>query len=158
MEGGRSTKHSSQFQFFLLVLISIFQQNYHNNHLVLTLNEMVGLYCRDWPLKDPPPFLSGLSGSLHGARIFLSLSLEDPSTAKILALGKIQPFACNPYGARMICASRIFLVLGTSSLHACQQPLTRKSCCYFKYYSSGHFFPTYTWNLILYLPGYLTCY
>ena len=32
---------------FLLTLIATFQQNYHNNHLVLSPNEMVGLYCRD---------------------------------------------------------------------------------------------------------------
>ena len=27
---------------------------------VVTSTEMVGLYCRDYPLKDPPLFLSGL--------------------------------------------------------------------------------------------------
>ena len=88
MAGDKTENAIWAFQFFLLVLISIFQQNYLNNRLVLTLNEMVGLYCRDWPLKDPPPFLSALSGSLHCARIFLPLSLEDSSTKKILALGK----------------------------------------------------------------------
>ena len=31
----------------LLALITNFQQNYHNNQLVVTPNEMVGLYCRD---------------------------------------------------------------------------------------------------------------
>ena len=31
----------------LLALTTIFQQNYHNNQLVVTPNEMVGLYCRD---------------------------------------------------------------------------------------------------------------
>ena len=32
---------------FLLALTTTFQQNYHNNQLVVTPNEMVGLYCRD---------------------------------------------------------------------------------------------------------------
>ena len=27
--------------------VNVFQQNYHNNQLVVTPNEMVGLYCRD---------------------------------------------------------------------------------------------------------------
>ena len=31
----------------LLALTTSFQQNYHNNQLVITPNEMVGLYCRD---------------------------------------------------------------------------------------------------------------
>ena len=31
----------------LLALTTIFQQNYHNNQLVATPDEMVGLYCRD---------------------------------------------------------------------------------------------------------------
>ena len=31
----------------LLALTTSFQQNYHNNQLVATPNEMVGLYCRD---------------------------------------------------------------------------------------------------------------
>ena len=31
----------------LLVLTTSFQHNYHNNQLVVTPNEMVGLYCRD---------------------------------------------------------------------------------------------------------------
>ena len=96
MAGEKTENAIWAFQFFLLVLISIFQQNYHNNHLVLTLNEMVGLYCRDQPQKDPPPFLSGLSGSLHCARIFLTLCLEDPSILRrSYRQGKIQPFACK---------------------------------------------------------------
>ena len=31
----------------LLASTTTFQQNYHNNQLVATPNEMVGLYCRD---------------------------------------------------------------------------------------------------------------
>ena len=31
----------------LLALTTFFQQNYHNNQLVVTPNEMVGLYYRD---------------------------------------------------------------------------------------------------------------
>ena len=76
----------------LLALTTSFQYNYHNNQLVVTPNEVVGLYCRDQPLNDPPLFLSVFfpqyqdlpsEGSLHGARI----SQEDPSTRKIPALG-----------------------------------------------------------------------
>ena len=33
----------------------------HNNQLVVTPNEMVGHYCRDYPLNDPQLFFSGLS-------------------------------------------------------------------------------------------------
>ena len=44
----------------LLALITTFQQNYHNYQLVVTPNERVGFYCRDYSLNDPPPFLSGL--------------------------------------------------------------------------------------------------
>ena len=47
MAGEKTENAIWAFQFFLLVLIGIFQQNYHNNRLLLTLNEMVGLYCRD---------------------------------------------------------------------------------------------------------------
>ena len=45
----------------LLAVITTFQQNYHNNQLMVTVNEMVDLYCRDHPLNGSPPFLSGLS-------------------------------------------------------------------------------------------------
>ena len=45
----------------LLAVITTFQQNYHNNQLMVTLNEMVSLYCCDYHLNDSPPFLSGLS-------------------------------------------------------------------------------------------------
>ena len=31
----------------LLALTASFQYNYHHNQLVVTANEMVGLYCRD---------------------------------------------------------------------------------------------------------------
>ena len=79
----------------LLALTTSFQQTYHNNQLVVTPNEMVGLYCRD-PLNDPPLFLCGLSlvhedlpseGSLHSARIFLVLVSSYLSARKIPALG-----------------------------------------------------------------------
>ena len=36
------------------------QQNYHYSQLVVAPNEMVGLYCYDYPMNDPPPHLSGL--------------------------------------------------------------------------------------------------
>ena len=52
----------------LLALITTFQQYYYNYQLVVTPNEMVGFYCRDYPLNGPPPVLSGLS--LVQVRIF----------------------------------------------------------------------------------------
>ena len=52
----------------LLALITTFQQYYHNYQRVVTPNEMVGFYCRDYPLNGPPPFLFGLS--LVQVRIF----------------------------------------------------------------------------------------
>ena len=72
----------------LLALITI------NNQLVVTPNEMIAHCYRDYPLNDQQPSLSELSlllgssgkHSLHGTRIFLSLSY-DPSTRKIIALG-----------------------------------------------------------------------
>ena len=42
-------------------LITTFQQNYHNNQLMVTPNEMVGLHCHDKPLNDLPPIFNGLS-------------------------------------------------------------------------------------------------
>ena len=51
----------------LLALITTFRQNYHNYQLVVTPNEMVGFYCRDYPLNDPRHFF-----------------LVCPSTSKVL--------------------------------------------------------------------------
>ena len=50
----------------LLASITAFQQN----QLVVTTNEIVGLYCRDEPLNDPQPLLSGLI--TPRTRIFLA--------------------------------------------------------------------------------------
>ena len=57
----------------LLASTTTFQQNYHNNQLVATPNEMVGLYCRDQPLNDPPLFLYVFSLVL--AKIFLAKAI-----------------------------------------------------------------------------------
>ena len=46
---------------FFTALITTFQQHYHNNQLMVTPNEMVGLYCHDKPLNDLPPIFNGLS-------------------------------------------------------------------------------------------------
>ena len=46
---------------FFTALITTFQQNYHNNQLMVTPNEMVGLHCHDKPLNDVPPIFNGLS-------------------------------------------------------------------------------------------------
>ena len=43
-----------------LASTTIFRQNYNKNQLVVTPNEMAGLYCCDQPLKDLLLFLSGL--------------------------------------------------------------------------------------------------
>ena len=66
----------------LLASITIFQQNYHDNQLVVTPNEMAGLYCRDQPLNNAPPFSSCLSPRLvPSTRIFL------PSYLHVLKAG-----------------------------------------------------------------------
>ena len=46
---------------FFTALITTFQKNYHNNQLMVTPNEMVGLHCHDRPLNDLPPIFNGLS-------------------------------------------------------------------------------------------------
>ena len=101
MRGGRSEKaelttfrrvYMQKFGWTLLLSllasITTYQQNYDNYELVVTPNEMVGLYRLDYPLNDPLSFLSGLSlerGSsqrkqftwcqdLPSTRIFLPLS------------------------------------------------------------------------------------
>ena len=45
----------------LLASIITFQQNGDNYQLVVTQNEIVSLYCLDYPLNDPPSFLFVLS-------------------------------------------------------------------------------------------------
>ena len=45
----------------LLALITTLRQNYGNNRPVVTPNEIVDLYCHDYPLNELPPLLSGLS-------------------------------------------------------------------------------------------------
>ena len=46
--------------FSLPTLVTTFQQNCHDYQLVVTPNDLFGLYCRDYPLNEPRPFLSGL--------------------------------------------------------------------------------------------------
>jgi len=58
-------KNKNAIWALLLSLLATFQQN----QLVVTTNEIVGLYCRDEPLNDPPPLLSGLIAP--STRIFL---------------------------------------------------------------------------------------
>ena len=45
----------------LLALITTLRQNYGNNRPVVTPNEIVDLFCLDYPLNELPPPLSGLS-------------------------------------------------------------------------------------------------
>ena len=46
---------------FFTALTTTFQQNYHNNQLMVTPNEMVGLHCHDKPLNALPPIFIGFS-------------------------------------------------------------------------------------------------
>ena len=99
-----------------LIHVTSFQQNYHNNQLVLMPNEMIGLYSRYY---DPPPFLSGLSSdlstedSLHRSMVFVvvlgsshtsQLGNVEDLTARdnynLLHVNRIH--AQNAYDARMI--------------------------------------------------------
>ena len=41
--------------------MSTMYNNHNYDQISVTSNEMVGLYCRDYLLNDPPPFLTGLS-------------------------------------------------------------------------------------------------
>ena len=111
----------------LLALTTIFQQNYHNNQLVATPDEMVGLYCRDQPLNDLPLFLCVFTqyqdlpseGNLHGTRIFLLVSQEDPSSRK-----KYNPLHVNrikkTYGARMISRLHVQCMITNTIPRACR--------------------------------------
>ena len=57
MAGDRNKHSIWALLLSLLALTTSFQQNHdHNNQPVVTPNEMVGLYCRDYPLNDLPPF------------------------------------------------------------------------------------------------------
>ena len=128
---GDKNKHTIWVLLFsLLAFTTTFQQNYHNNQVAVTPNEMVGLYCCDQPLNYLPIFLSGFSlvlGSskerqftwcqdLPSTRVFLPVSQEDPSSRN-----KYNPLHVNriqqTYGAWMI------RLLGSSSLHVHLSPL-----------------------------------
>ena len=128
---GDKNKHTIWVLLFsLLAFTTTFQQNYHNNQVAVTPNEMVGLYCCDQPLNYLPIFLSGFSlvlGSskerqftwcqdLPSTRVFLPVSQEDPSSRN-----KYNPLHVNriqqTYGAWMI------RLLGSSSLHVNRSPL-----------------------------------
>ena len=59
MAGDRNKHSIWALLLSLLALTTSFQQNHdHNNQPVVTPNEIVGLYYRDWPLNDPPLFLA----------------------------------------------------------------------------------------------------
>lgn len=53
--------------------------------ILVTPNEIVGLYFRDYPLNDQPPFLSSLS--LLRTRIFLAKALNMVPGSSYLDLG-----------------------------------------------------------------------
>ena len=86
----------------LLALINTFQHNYHSSQLVVTPNAMVGLYFQDYPLNDPPLFLSYLPLALGSSeqRQFTQCQ-EDPNSMdkyNSLHVNRIQ----KTYGAKMI--------------------------------------------------------
>ena len=98
----------------LLVLTTSFQHNYHNNQLVVTPNEVVGLYCRDQPLNDPPLFLSVFFSLVLGSfqrrqftwcqdQLGRSQYQEDPSSRNKYNPLHVSRIQKNAYGARMIC-------------------------------------------------------
>ena len=110
--GGRQKKHTIwALLLSLLALTTNFQQNYHNNQLVVTPNEMVGLYCRNrWLATERPAAI--FMWFVHSTRIFLAKavymvlgSYSYLSAKKILALGTntTYPFNMNrmqkTYGA-----------------------------------------------------------
>ena len=137
MEGDKNKHSIWALLLSLLALTTSFKQNYHNNQFVVTPNEMVGLYCRDQSLSDLPLFLSVFAPS---TKIFFAKAVykvvgssqhQDLPTCqlglKILVLGRsqlqgqVKPFACKPNTENIWDqddpTSRIFLVLGSSSLH-----------------------------------------
>ena len=68
MTGGLCTDNTqSSISASLLALTTTFQQQLAVHQFVVTPNEVFGLYCRDNPLNDPPPFLSGLSLELKSS-------------------------------------------------------------------------------------------
>ena len=111
--GGDKKKHTIwALLLSLLALTTNFQQNYHNNQLVVTPNEMVGLFCRDrWLATERPADI--FIWFVHSTRIFLAKAVymvlgcySYLSARKILALGTnaTHPFNINQmqktYGAR----------------------------------------------------------
>ena len=68
MTGGLCTDNTkSSISASLLALTTTFQQQLAVHQFVVTPNEVFGLYSRDNPLNDPPPFLSGLSLELKSS-------------------------------------------------------------------------------------------
>ena len=72
MTGGLCTDNTkSSISASLLALTTTFQQQLAVHQFVVTPNglycRLFGLYCRDNPLNDPPPFLSGLSLELKSS-------------------------------------------------------------------------------------------
>ena len=101
----------------ILAWITTFKQNYQNYQLVVTPNEMVGLYWRALAIERPATIfvwfvpstriflmkaIYMVLWSVSSARIFLPLSQEDPSARDkynpLLHIDWIQ----ETYGARMI--------------------------------------------------------
>ena len=140
MEGGRSQhqedpRRRNKFSFGLHAKISV-------GVVALKSNKTVGI--QQLSARLPPylffcPQYQDLpsEGSLHGARIFLALGSSYLSARKILALersqrqGQVQHFACKLNTENIWRQddppSRIFLALGSSSLHV-NSPLVRELC------------------------------
>ena len=74
-------------------------QNRHNHQLVVTPNDIVGLHCRDDPMKWERP-AAIFVWFVPGTRIFLAKAvyLEDPSARR-----QVQPIACKLNTENDIC-------------------------------------------------------
>ena len=82
----------------LLALITTFQQNYYNNQLVVTPKEIIGLYCHDQPLNDPPPFLSGfISGVFNAGCSFANNVLHQTFKNDLMKISNSVNFHFNFY-------------------------------------------------------------
>lgn len=69
--------------FSLPTLITTLQQNCHNDQLVVTPNDLFGLYCCDYPLNEPSSFLSGLFLVLESSKRGQFTRCQDLPTSQL---------------------------------------------------------------------------
>ena len=88
--------------------------------IMVTPNEMVGHYCRDYSLSDPQPFFSGLSLVLGSYKQRQFIWHQADLSAMILVLGRsqrqreVQPCACK-LNTENIYDAKVIRLLGSSS-------------------------------------------